>query len=215
MIYSVIVDISASEVDRIFDYEGDNLQVGMRVLVDFAHRRKEGYIVEAKTTTDCPPDKLKKIICPLDDFAAISPELLELGQYMRQQYHLRWVDVLRLFIPAEMRAGRVKTLSKKQASLTDNNLEQMLNSLKPNATKQRDLVSFLFKNGATLTSQLNDKFGNAALKVLVDKGLVQVTEIAVRRTPYKDLGAGNNTRHTLLTAPQNAVDTILSNSNGR
>ena len=85
MIYSVIVDISASEVDRIFDYEGENLQVGMRVMVDFANRRKEGYIVEEKTTTDCPPDKLKKIICPLDDFVAISPELIELGRYMRRE----------------------------------------------------------------------------------------------------------------------------------
>ena len=32
MIYSVIVDIAASEVDRIFDYKGEGLQVGMRVL---------------------------------------------------------------------------------------------------------------------------------------------------------------------------------------
>lgn len=215
MIYSVIVDIAASEVDRIFDYEGENLQVGMRVAVDFANRRKEGYIVAEKQTTDCPPEKLKKIICPLDDFAAISPDLLELGRFMRQQYHLRWVDVLRLFIPAEMRSGRVKTLSRKQASLTNGNIDGMLNSLKPNAVKQRDLVSFLFKNGASLCSELNEKFGNAALKALEGKGFVQITEIAVRRKPYKELENVNDERRKLLPAQQNAVDVIMSDTKGR
>lgn len=210
MIYSVIVDIAASEVDRIFDYEGEGYQAGMRVLVDFANRRQEGFIIEEKQTTDCPKEKLKKIICPLDDFVAISPELLQLGRYMRDEYHLRWVDVLRLFIPAEMRLGRVKALSKRQASLTGSNLDEMLNSLKPNAVKQRDLVSFLFKNGATMTAQLNEKFGAAALKSLVDKGIVQVNEITVRRTPYQALQNLDNNRHTLLPAQQHAVDTILS-----
>lgn len=215
MIYSVIVDIAASEVDRIFDYEGEGYQVGMRVMVDFAHRRKEGYIVEEKQTTDCPPDKLKKIICPLDDFVAISPELIELGRYMRNEYHLRWVDVLRLFIPAEMRMGRVKTLSKRQASLVSSNLDEILNSLKPNAVKQRDLVSFLFKNGATFTSKLNEQFGAAALKSLVDKGIVCINEITVRRTPYKDLPQLHESRHQLLPAQQNAVDTVMSDLKGK
>ncbi len=41
MIYSVIVDISASEIDRIFDYKGENYQVGERVLVDFGNRKRK------------------------------------------------------------------------------------------------------------------------------------------------------------------------------
>lgn len=214
MIYSVIVDIAASEVDRIFDYAGEDLQVGTRVLVDFANRKTEGYIVEEKLTTDCPPNKLKQIIRPLDDYPAISKELLDLGKFMREQYHLRWVDVLRLFIPAEMRGGRVKTLSKKQAVLTNGNIDDILNSLKPNATKQRDLVSFLFKNGATLCEKLNADFGNAALKSLADKGIVAISEIAVRRTPYKSLSSDCDNRPTLLPAQQHAVDTMLSNPTG-
>ena len=215
MIYSVIVDVAASEVDRIFDYSGEGYSVGMRVLVDFAHRKVEGYIVEEKLTTDCPVEKLKNIIRPLDDFAAISPDLLELGRFMRSEYHLRWVDVLRLFIPAEMRNGRVKTLSRRQASLTSSNLDEILNSLKPNAVRQRDLVSFLYKHGATLTSELNDEFGVSALKSLVDKGVVQINDITVRRTPYKDLAQSADNRHVLLPAQQNAVDTMMSNPAGK
>lgn len=215
MIYSVIVDIAASEVDRIFDYKGEGLQVGMRVLVNFANRKTEGYIVEEKLTTDCPEEKLKTIIAPLDDYPVISQDMLELGAFMRQAYHLRWVDVLRLFIPAEMRAGRVKTLSKRQAALTGDNVDEILNSLKSNAIKQRALVSFLYKNGVSMCAELNAQFGNAALNSLVDKGFVRITEIAVRRTPYKDLNGEGNSRHVLLPAQQNAVDTVLANLQGR
>ncbi len=215
MIYSVIVDIAASEVDRIFDYKGEGLQVGMRVLVNFANRKTEGYIVDEKLTTDCPEEKLKTIIAPLDDYPVISQDMLELGAFMRQAYHLRWVDVLRLFIPAEMRAGRVKMLSKRQAALTGDNVDEMLNSLKSNAVKQRALVSFLYKNGASMCAELNAQFGNAALNSLVDKGFVHITEIVVRRTPYKDLNGEGNSRHVLLPAQQNAVDTVLSDLQGR
>lgn len=215
MIYSVIVDISASEVDRIFDYKGEGYTVGSRVLVEFAHRRIEGYIVDEKTSSECPPDKLKEIICALDDYPVVLPELLQLGKYMRAQYHLRWVDVLRLFIPAEMRGNRVKTLSKKQATLACDNLTQVLDSLKPNAAKQRDLVTFLYNNGPTLCERLNAAFGNGALRALVEKGFVTVDEVAVSRTPYKFIDGEQRTERTLVSAQQHAVDTILSDPQGR
>ena len=42
MIYSVIVDVSANEVDKVFHYKGEGYQVGSRVLVNFANRLIEG-----------------------------------------------------------------------------------------------------------------------------------------------------------------------------
>ena len=47
MVAEVIVDISNSEVDRIFDYEIDSslsLRAGFRVLVPFGRMTVEGYI---------------------------------------------------------------------------------------------------------------------------------------------------------------------------
>lgn len=216
MIYSVIVDVSASEVDKIFHYKGENYQIGTRVLVNFANRLVEGFIVAEQQTTDCPPEKLKEIIKPLDDFPAISADLLELGAYMKKEYNLRWVDVLRLFIPAEMRKNRVKPLSKRCAQLVpDIALDQILSSLKPNAAKQRDLVNFLYSNGATFTEQLNEKFGNAALKSLEQKGFVQIYEVAVKRTPYKQMPLSTPQKHLLTSAQQAAVDTVLAQPDGR
>lgn len=216
MIYSVIVDLSANEVDRIFDYKGEGYIVGTRVLVNFGNRQTEGYIIEEKQNSDFDPSKLKEIIRPLEDFPAISSEMLSLGKYMRDEYHLRWADILRLFIPAEMRGSRVKSLFKQQVRLSvDDSLDKILDSLKPNATMQRDLVTFLYLNGATLAETLNSEFGSSALRALKQKGLVETQDIVVRRTPYKNMGSGVNLRHTLLSSQQRAVDTVLSDRTGK
>ena len=216
MIYSVIVDLSASEVDRIYDYKGEDYAVGTRVLVNFANRATEGFIVGQKQQSDYDPDKIKQIIRPLDDFPAISSDLLELGEFMRNEYHLRWADVLRLFIPAEMRKSRVKVLSKKQVCLaSSDSLDVILSSLKPNATMQRDLVTFLYAEGATLAETINAEFGNGALRALIDKGIVETHEIVVRRTPYKNLTAKPAEIRNLLPAQQHAVDTVLADRQGK
>lgn len=216
MIYSVIVDVSASEVDRIFDYKGDGYTVGTRVLVDFANRKTEGYIIAVKESSDYDPSKLKEIIRPLEDYPAISKDLIELGEFMRREYHLRWADVLRLFIPAEMRGNRVKVLSKKQICLaSDESLDVILNSLKPNATLQRDLVTFLYLNGATLAETLHAEFSYATVKALEKKGLIQSHDITIRRTPYKNIQLKPATKRQLLEDQQRAVDTVLADRQGK
>ncbi len=216
MIYSVIVDVAANEVDRVFHYVGENYQVGSRVLVNFANRNVEGFIIGEQETTDLPQNKLKNIIKQLDDFPAVSEDLLRLGQFMRNEYNLRWADVLRLFVPAEMRGNRVKTLSKKVAQLSVGvTLQNVLDSLKPNAVKQRDLVIFLYNNGATFCEKLNAQFGNGALKSLVDKGFVDTFEMTVRRTPYKGLDLQTTVRHQLTETQTNAVNTVLSVPGGK
>ena len=48
MIYEVIVDISNSQVDRVFDYRGEGYEIGCRVEVPFGSKRIEGFIVGQK-----------------------------------------------------------------------------------------------------------------------------------------------------------------------
>ncbi len=59
MIFEVIVDISNSEVDRVFDYLGDeSISVGSRVFVPFGNRKIEGFIIGQKEQTDFNKSKL-------------------------------------------------------------------------------------------------------------------------------------------------------------
>ena len=63
MIAEVIVDIATSETDRIFDYLcDDDTVVGSRVRVPFGNKILCGFVMRLKETTDCPQEKLKKIL---------------------------------------------------------------------------------------------------------------------------------------------------------
>lgn len=146
MIYEVIVDISNSQVDRVFDYRGEGYEIGCRVEVPFGSKRIEGFIVGQKSESDVDESKIKEIVRPLDDFCALSRELLELCGFMRKKYHLRQVDALRLCIPAQMRNGRVKPLFKTEISLADGfDAQAAAASLKAGAFRQKQIIERLQK----------------------------------------------------------------------
>ena len=115
MIAEVIVEVSSAEVDKVFDYKipeflrGENI-VGYRVLVPFGSRKIEGYIIKQKDFSELTEDKLKEIIKLIDEKPVILPEMISLMNFMTEKFHLKRVDVLRLFIPAEMRGDRIKPL---------------------------------------------------------------------------------------------------------
>ncbi|UKI21406.1 MAG: hypothetical protein L6V83_00140 [Christensenella sp.] len=48
MILEVIVDISNSDVDRTFDYEGPDVPIGSRVVVEFGKKRLIGFVIGKK-----------------------------------------------------------------------------------------------------------------------------------------------------------------------
>ena len=105
MVAEVIVDISNSEVDKVFDYLIDSspeIRAGFRVLVPFGKTTVEGYVIKVKESSDYPIEKIKPIHSVLDEYPVISTEMMALMEYMRDRYHLRTVDILRLFIPAQM-----------------------------------------------------------------------------------------------------------------
>ncbi|MCM1042944.1 MAG: primosomal protein N' [Corallococcus sp.] len=218
MIYSVIVDISNNQVDRVFDYKSDNdYSVGQRVEVNFANRITEGYIVQKKHTSDYPLEKLKDIICAKDDYAAISEEMLNLGTFMQKKYHLRFIDVLRLFIPAEMRGNRVGALIKNQASLNapyTTDKDCLLKAVGKRAEKQMQLAEYLFYNGATLCEVLNRQFSASALKSLAQKGIVRIESVIVKRSPYNGFQRESTAKLTLTDEQKFAVNAISKQPSG-
>ena len=76
MVAEIVVDISNSEVDKVFDYAipcDMAVQPGMRVAVNFAGRDTEGFVLKVKEKSDF--DKLKPINRVLDEEVLIIPSL--------------------------------------------------------------------------------------------------------------------------------------------
>ena len=115
MFAEIIIDQDAKALDRVFEYiipDYLNLSVGMRVYIPFGKRIMQGYVIKIKDNCNYDRSKLKEIISKIEDFSAIKKEMLELMQFMAEKNHLKLASILRLFLPAEMREGKVKELFK-------------------------------------------------------------------------------------------------------
>ncbi len=179
MIYEVIVDISNSEVDKVFDYSSDFfIEIGSRVKVPFGPRTLEGFVIGEKETTTV---KTKNIICKLDDFTPITKEMIDLVKYLNKHNNLRYVDSLRLCIPSKLRGSRVK--EKKVNFITlEVDFDLAVLEIRKNAPKQLEVLSAL-KNGGEYESVLNSRFGSSSVKTLIEKGLLHREEQTQRRIP--------------------------------
>ena len=209
MIFEVIVDISNSEVDRVFDYIGDeNICIGCRVLVPFGNRKIEGFVIGQKETTDYDSSKLKCIIKRLDEFVTINPEMVELMHFMVKRFNVRLIDALRLFLPAQMRGGRVGELKKNVVGINRSiSLDEMLSATKTSAKQQRALLCYLNEHDFEDFSKLANEFGNGAIRKLEEKGFVIVKQVVKSRVPYKNL-ATKQTNFVHTQDQQNAIDQI-------
>ncbi len=218
MIAEVIVDISNSEVDKVFDYlvdEHSEACEGSRVLVSFGKMQVEGYIIALKESSSCPIEKLKPILSVLDDYPVINDELLKVVKFMVKRYHLRTVDVLRLCLPSQMRQGKIKELVKKYAYVAEEykNLDTS-RFIRSSAKAQLELFEFLMDNNEGISvTELNKNFSAAALRNLNARGIIEIRERETLRTPYED-NTYEKTKDFILTEEQQyALDKIIACEN--
>ena len=67
-IAEVIVDISTSSIDKVFDYEcNENIKVGQRVFVPFGKQTIQGFVINIKDNTNFDLGKLKKVISSIEE----------------------------------------------------------------------------------------------------------------------------------------------------
>ena len=205
MIYRVIVDISNSEVDRVFDYSSEfDIDIGSRVKVPFGNRTIEGFVIGIKESTDI---KTKNIIEKLDKFTPITQEMLELCAYLNTHNNLRYADCLRLCIPPKLRGGRVKEVLRGFVTLdVDKEIARTL--IRKNSLKQLALLDDIDEKGEYETV-LSAKFGNSAVKSLIEKGILRKETVSVNRIPLKNLIAEDK-KIVLSESQKNAVEEICN-----
>ena len=204
MILEVIVDISSAEVDRTFDYIGDDIPLGSRVSVEFGKKRLLGFVIGKKDTSNF--EKLKKatlIDSPIDE------KQLQLMDYMRSKYNLRYIDVLRLFLPTKLREEKnpeyTRIFLKPTLKLS---YDDAIAQIGARAKKQIELYDFLVSKGGGFLAQMVNLYGASAVKGLRDKGLVDETDVHERRVPLGTLDRKDK-EVVLTNAQQDAVNQIV------
>lgn len=215
MYAEIIIDVSASEIDRIFDYAcDDTICAGCRVLVPFGKGNKplEGFVLRVKADTSYDKSKVKAVLSRLDEIVVINQELLQLASQIKYDYNLKMVDILRLFIPAQMRGGRIKELKRYFITISDKYKDKTTRDLieskiiKPTAQNRMDVFAYLQQNGQTSLSQLSTQFSTSAIQALVESGVLTKEIQTVGRIPYAELV--ENKTVTLIQQQQDAINYI-------
>ena len=207
MYAEVIVDISLSETDKVFDYKAlPDTKLGQRVAVPFGNMVKEGFVIALKEKSDYNEEKIKPIIDALDDFVAITPEMFALMRHFSRENNLKFIDLLRLFIPSRLRGGNVKTIIVDYCRLIEGlSLDEMLDTISSRAGKQRECLIYL-KDKTQARSELNKLFGASAVNALIAKGYVDTFDVEKRRVP--DSAKIVEVKPMLNCDQQNAVNAI-------
>lgn len=209
-IAEVIVDISTSSIDKVFDYEcNENIKVGQRVFVPFGKQTIQGFVINIKDNTNFDLGKLKKVISSIEEEIVILPELVDLMKDMQKKFHLRMVDILRLFIPSEMRTSKVRPLFETYVRLNDKiSYEDYKKTIRKNAKNQLELLDVLDVNKKYSKTILCEKYSRSAVQKLIQDNILVESEEEKKRAPSYIKTQKVTFEHTPLQ--KRAIDTILS-----
>ena len=112
------MDIAHSQVDKIFEYScGNEVSAGCRVKVPFGGRIIDGFVIGLSETPSISPDKIKPVTQVFDELPALVPECFSLMERISSRFKVPKAAALRLFLPSEMRHGKVREIYKKYAKV--------------------------------------------------------------------------------------------------
>ncbi|WP_433939128.1 primosomal protein N' [Paenibacillus lautus] len=173
----VIVDVPSKDTDRPFDYLIPEelrpwVEVGSRVGVPFGHRTLQGFVVSLHPRPEMDTAKMKPIQEVLDVMPPLSPELIELGEWMKERYACRYISALQSMLPTALKgkAERYISLAEPDAGLSDES--GGLFGLLPESELEQEIIRFVGQRGEVSLHQLTRAFPDAAatIKALIGRG---------------------------------------------
>ena len=220
MIAKVIVDVSSSEIDKVFDYDipvNLNVEVGYRVYVPFGPKKIEGFVIAIEEDSTYEISKLKSISAIIDEQPVIKPEMIKLMEFLCKKNHLRKIDVLRLCLPSGLRGGKVKPklLLAVRISKAEGNsakVENFINNATARQSNQVEVLQYLKDKDSALLKDMAEIFPISAVNKLKELGLIEVFEMTINRAPLFRVKDDKNVHLTELQ--QNAVN-VINNSKGK
>jgi len=164
-IADIIVNVPSRNINKAFSYsvpdELSYISIGWRVLVPFGPQRVEGFVMAIRQNVD-NSSSLKSIISVLDDSAWFDDNMLKTAEWIGSHYLCTLAEALRLFIP-----GKKGIKSKSSYRLHDSfDAEEAKILLASKSDNHRQIVEYLFDNGAQTLFQLEGKFKTEAIKTL-------------------------------------------------
>ena len=206
MYVNVLIENRVKSNDMTFTYHvpsniKDNL-IGRRVLVPFANREVEAFVISYSNQKDFEYE-IKDIIKVIDEEPILNDELLNLGKWMSERYLCSLIYCYQAMLPKALKASAKTFLNKKE--LTYVKLNNDVKDINIKGTARLEIINLLKENDNVLKSSIKSK---SALKALIDMGVV--TEY--KEEVYRNIDVDKNSKEVKLTNDQIDVSKSIKNS---
>ncbi|KTD87967.1 primosomal protein N' [Paenibacillus etheri] len=179
-IAKVIVDVPVRSTDRPFDYSIPEslklwIEVGSRVAVPFGHRTVQGFVVSLESGETVVNPGLKPIQEVLDLLPPLSPELVELADWMSKRYACRRISALQAMLPTALKGKAERLISlgdvEEETAFPDDELFPMFAD---SGDEERLITEFIGRTGEVSMKQLTRAFPEAAetVKFMLRRGVL-------------------------------------------
>lgn len=209
MIAEVIINNSAKQLDRTFDYNVPNemqndIKIGSRVLVPFGNMKKleEGFIVGFKETTEYKTKDIAKI----GKESTLTENKVELAKWIAKRYFCNLSESIKLMLPP---GTKTKNIEKRIKEKTGNfvilkkdkdEMEYEIENGKIKSEKQIRLLQFLINNDDLYIKDLEEftEVSKAVIKTLEKNGYIEIYEKQIERNPFinKEIKPSNKLKLT-------------------
>lgn len=221
MIAEIIVNSSANELNRIFDYKvpddyeiGKSIDIGYRVLVSFANYKnlEIGYIIGFKENSEFKCKTISKV-CD----RAFDEKKLKLAKDMAKRYFCNLSDTLKLLVPpgTSNSIEKVKIKYEKWVRLSKDYLEFLSSKeddkkYKIKTEKQQRIIDFLLDNKEIPVAIITDITGatSSILKTLTSKGICEFFDMEVLRSPFFNKNVKRDNKLELTPSQTSVLNNI-------
>lgn len=196
-IAKVIVDVPVRSTDRPFDYSIPDalrlwIEVGSRVAVPFGHRTVQGFVVSLESGETGAASGLKPIQEVLDLLPPLSPELVELGDWMSQRYACRRISALQAMLPTALKGKAERLISLGEgAGAADKPADELFPLFLEEDLEEQTIIDFVRKAGEVSMKQLTRSFPGAAetVKFMLRRGVLTESQSIKDKMGKKKLKA--------------------------
>ncbi|AOT68418.1 primosomal protein N' [Geosporobacter ferrireducens] len=193
----IYINQKSNHTDRAFTYQisadlVERIHVGSRVMVPFGRGNNliEGYVVQLRSYAEIDQAHIKTVQAVVEEEYALNQELIDLAQWMKEQYLCRFIDAVQCILPtgSTLKRERVYSLAREL------NIHTAIESV---TEKQQAILRLLDQYGSMNESQLQSKLEGAVkeLNKLLRKKMIRVEELF-----KKDV---NTIKEKMIRLPEN------------
>lgn len=215
MYAEVLIEYGVKSLDKTFTYIipehlKEDLKVGMKVLIPFATKTINGFVVNIKDTFD-DDFEIKEILDIVDKELVLDSEMLKMGKHLQEKTLCSLISAYKTMLPSSL-----KVKDKKHnydlfdtyivANKSDEEIEEYILS-NPRAKKQIEILKAIMLDHEVLKKTIS----GSSLDTLLNKSLLKEKKVQKYRLNY---GTNYNlVKPTLTFEQQNAVDKISEHLN--